>query len=263
MRIEALERDQAPMFLQSEAPDSQFLYARMAETTYAALGVRAGARVLDVAAGVGRDALALAGRGVRVVGVEPSRVLTQLVDYLAEREGWPDHRALCTRVRAFGEALPFGSDTFDAAFCKGSLDHFDDPAGCIAEMARVTRGNGRVVLTVANMDSLSLRLARLPRPLRPHPRIDRPGRRHYDAPADHITRYDARLLRSHAERYIHVEQWLGVSILWGVRRWSTHLTSLSETSALAWLRRADGCARAFPSLADVIVVAGRPRRART
>jgi ubiquinone/menaquinone biosynthesis C-methylase UbiE len=79
-----------------------------------------------------------------------------LARLLAERDG--GRRA--HDVRAWGDALPFATGSFDAVFCKGALDHFDAPSAAIAEMARVTRSNGRVVLAIANFDSLACRVAR-------------------------------------------------------------------------------------------------------
>ncbi len=44
------------------------------------------------------------------------------------------------------ENLPFKDDTFDAAISAGSIEYWPDPQKGIAEMARVTRSGGRVVV---------------------------------------------------------------------------------------------------------------------
>ena len=49
--------------------------------------------------------------------------------------------------------MPFASGSFDAVICKGAIDHFDRPGVALAEMARVTRRDGRVVLAIANFES--------------------------------------------------------------------------------------------------------------
>ena len=44
------------------------------------------------------------------------------------------------------EALPFVDESFDIVFCRSSLHHFADPKRAVAEMVRVCRIGGRVVL---------------------------------------------------------------------------------------------------------------------
>ena len=44
-------------------------------------------------------------------------------------------------------ALPFVDSSFDLVVCRVSLHHFADPAGPLAEMARVCRPDGRVVIS--------------------------------------------------------------------------------------------------------------------
>jgi SAM-dependent methyltransferase len=164
-------------------------------------------------------------------------------------------------VRAWSEALPFRSDSFDGAFCKGSLDHFDDPVACIAETARVTRPGGHVVFAVANFESLGCRILRgLDGLKRVLGQGSTSGRRHYDVPSDHFTRYDGDLLRTQLERHLVLQSWVGVSLLWGVRGWAALLDRLPGPFAQALLRVADRIARAVPGWADVIVATGRPRR---
>lgn len=53
-------------------------------------------------------------------------------------------------VQVFGDArrLPFGDATFDTVASFEVLEHIDTPEQVVAEMARVTRPGGRVLLTV-------------------------------------------------------------------------------------------------------------------
>jgi SAM-dependent methyltransferase len=76
-----------------------------------ALGLSPGDRVLDVGCGPGRHALALARRGVTVVGVDRSRDFVALGAAAAAAEGLPVHFAVLD-VRT----LAFEGD-FDAAIC--------------------------------------------------------------------------------------------------------------------------------------------------
>jgi demethylmenaquinone methyltransferase/2-methoxy-6-polyprenyl-1,4-benzoquinol methylase len=209
-----------------------------------------------VASGFGQDSIELTRRGVWAVGAEPSSRMTALARMQAEKNPGRDP----WWVRSWADALPFSDDSFDGAICKGALDHFDRPDTAIAEMARVTRPGGRVVLAVANFDSFSCRAARgidaiqegwLKRAL---PR----GRRHYDVPSDHFTRYELDLMREHASRSLVLEVVLGISMAWGLPGWSRSVDRLPDRLAQATLEMLDGLARRLPGLSDVVILAGRP-----
>jgi SAM-dependent methyltransferase len=238
--------------------DSEFLFARMTEATLARAAPGAGGRVLDVASGFGQDALALAARGAHVVGAEPSARMTGWARLQsAKAPGRPPRW-----VRGWGDALPFADGVFDAVFCKGALDHFDRPDLAIAEMARVAKPEGRVVLAIANFESLACRAARGADDLREGwlGRATSRGRRHYDVPADHFTRYDLALMREQAERSLVLESTLGISLAWGLPGWTRSAEKLPAAVTGLALRALDGLARLLPGYADVVVLSGRPRR---
>ena len=247
VRVVDLDRDMSDVIPTGASADSAHLFERMTERTLRAASAVPGARVLDAAGGLGQDSRELAGRGVRVVCVEPSRRMSALGRQLGE-----SGPAGVSWARAWCEALPFRDDSFDASICKGALDHFDDPLACIAEMARVTRPGGRVVFAVANFESLACRLGR---------RFGAAGsgRAGHHVPSDHFTRYDPELLREQLSRHLRLRHWEGVSLLWGVRGWARLLEKLGPRQRRAWLRTADAAARRVPALADVIVAAGTPR----
>ena len=258
MRVVDLDRDMRDVIPTGATRDSEFLFARMTERTLAATRAGTGLRVLDVASGAGQDAAALAARGAFAVAAEPSARMVGLARLLAERDGGPRARD----VRAWGDALPFATGSFDAVFCKGALDHFDAPEAAIAEMARVTRREGRVVLAIANFDSLACRVARLSDQVKEEwlGHTPRPGRRHYDVPHDHFTRYDPGLMREQADAHLHLELVQGVSLAWGLPGWSRAVSRLPEHVSSLALRALDQLATRWPEAADVLVLAGRPRR---
>jgi SAM-dependent methyltransferase len=165
-------------------------------------------------------------------------------------------------VRAWSDALPFADASFDAVVCKGALDHFDRPELAIAEMARVTRSDGQVVLAVANFASLACRVAQWVDQGRERVlgRAVSRGRRHYDVPADHFTRFELTLLRTQAERQLRIERIEGISLAWGLPAWTRSVGRLPEGVAQRVLEGLDGLARRLPALADVILLVGRPRR---
>lgn len=259
VRVVDLDRDHSAVFPVGMEPDSEFLYERMRQVTYDALRVGPGDRVVDSAAGLGHDGQNLAARGVRVINVEPSRSMGELVALVAEKQQWKDYGPLTTRARAWSEALPLRSGSLDAAFCKGSIDHFDDPERAIAEMARVTRQDGRVVVAVANFESLGCRLLQWRDRFRG--RRQAVARKHYHVPSDHFTRFDLPLIREQLERHVEIEEVTGVSTLWGVPSWAVLLKRLPESWGGVLLRAADRLARLRPAWADIVVVAGRPRAA--
>ena len=258
VRVVDLDRDMSDVIPTGTTRDSQYLFERMTERTLALAQPGPGRRILDCASGFGQDALALAGQGAFVVGAEPSERMTgwaRLVSAKAEGPvpGW---------VRAWSHRLPFATGSFDAVLCKGAIDHFDRPARAIEEMARVARPQGRVILAIANFESLACRAARaidaaqegllgrrLPR-----------GRRHYDVPADHFTRYDLGLMREQASRFVEIDHVEGISLLWGLPAWTRAVEGLPAGAASRLVRAADRIARRAPQLADVVLLAGRPRR---
>ena len=265
MRVVDLDRDMSDVIPTGTSLDSEFLFERMTQATLALAEAQRGRRVLDVASGVGQDSAALAARGAFVVGAEPSARMTGMARLLAERAraGEAGEGASAPlQVRTWSDGLPFATGSFDAAICKGAIDHFDRPEQAIAEMARVTKRDGRVVLAIANFESLACRLGRGVDAWR-QDTLGRPfvrGRRTYDCPSDHFTRYELELMREQAEPHLELEIVQGVSLGWGAPGWSRGVARLPATVAMRVLQALDGCARRWPTLADVVVLAGRPRR---
>jgi ubiquinone/menaquinone biosynthesis C-methylase UbiE len=96
---------------------------------------RPGERVLDVACGPGIVTEALEQAGLLAFGVDLTRAM---IVEAASREG--------RYVRGNVGRLPFRDASFDAAVCRNSFHHFEHPESVMAEMARVVRDGGRVVI---------------------------------------------------------------------------------------------------------------------
>jgi SAM-dependent methyltransferase len=261
MRVVDLDRDMRDVIPTGTTRDSEFLFERMTRRTIDLARPAAGRRVLDVASGFGQDAVAMAQRGAWAVGAEPSARMTAL----AAMEGAKHDGPKLGWIRAWSDALPFADDSFDGVICKGAIDHFDRPLRAIAEMARVTRPEGSVVLAIANFDSLSCRFARGTDELREGwlGLPTRRGRRHYDVPSDHFTRYELDLMREQTSRHLELEVVEGISLAWGLPSWTRSVGRLPEAVAQAALEGLDWLARRLPALSDVVVLAGRPRSAST
>jgi SAM-dependent methyltransferase len=94
--------------------------------------------VLDAACGTGRYSAYLAGRGHRVIGVDRSpAMLAKARDKLPESEFREGDL----------EALPVESGSVDAAVCALALVHLPEIGRAIAELARVVRPGGRVIIS--------------------------------------------------------------------------------------------------------------------
>lgn len=103
-----------------------------------------GSLCLDVACGTGNYALALAGSGVQIVGVDLSRTMLSAA------------RAKCNLLRmavADAVALPFPAASFQAAVCILAVHHFGDPTRVFAEVRRVMR-SGRFVVFTATAEQM-------------------------------------------------------------------------------------------------------------
>jgi SAM-dependent methyltransferase len=261
MRVVDLDRDMSDVIPTGTTRDSQLLFERMTEVTLAMAEPGPGRRILDVASGFGQDSIELAKRGADVVGAEPSARMTAWAKLVSAKASG----RLPTWVRGWSDALPFASSSFDAAICKGAIDHFDRPELAIAEMARVTKPDGSVVLAIANFDSLACKLARAQDTLAElwSGAAPRRGRRHYDVPADHFTRYDLGLMREQAARSLDLVRVVGISLGWGFGPWTRTAERLPRSLAFRALQALDALAFRSPSLADVVVLVGRPRSLHT
>lgn len=105
------------------------------------VGPVTGLRVLDVGCGDGQLALALARAGARVSAVDTDpRMLT------AARRCFEASAVEAELSEADAQALPFESKSFDVVTAVTVLCFVDEPERAVAEMARVLRPGGRLVI---------------------------------------------------------------------------------------------------------------------
>ena len=147
------------------------------QRTYSWMHLQPGDAVLDVGCGPGTDTIALAevvGPTGRVVGVDADAAMIAEAERRAEQAGCS---AWCSHQQADAMALPWQTATFDACRSERLFQHLPHPAGALAEMARVTKPGGWVVVWDVDWGTLSI-----------------------DTPEVEMER---RLVRAHAERLVN------------------------------------------------------------
>lgn len=114
----------------------------MAEHALGRVGLRAGMRFLDVAAGSGALSIPAARLGARVVAADISPTMIERLEARALAEGLSH---LEGRVMD-GHALDLEDDTFDIAGSQNGVSLFPDLMRGLRELVRVTKPGGRVML---------------------------------------------------------------------------------------------------------------------
>ena len=126
--------------------------AEWKERSLALLEPRPGAVLVDVGCGTGDDALALAARvvpGGRVIGVDASAAMVEAARARADAAG------LAVEFRV-GDVrrLDLPDAAVDGCRAERVLQHLDHPGAAIAEMARVLRPGGRLVVAEPDWGTL-------------------------------------------------------------------------------------------------------------
>ena len=122
------------------SPVVRFIEIRRVRALLEQLDAHAGHKVLEV--GVGAGNILEQVRGCDLYGIDISEYI---IEKAKRRLG---DRA--TILRADGEDLPFEDATFDRVYCSEVLEHVIDPKKVVAEMRRVVRDDGTVVVSVPN-----------------------------------------------------------------------------------------------------------------
>lgn len=102
-------------------------------------------KVLDLACGTGDSTIAIA-RGLpraKVTGLDLSEGMLKVMEGKVEKEGLGDR---ITAVRGDGENLPFSESSFDRVAIAFGIRNFQNREQGLAEMLRVLRPGGRLVV---------------------------------------------------------------------------------------------------------------------
>jgi SAM-dependent methyltransferase len=140
--------------------------------------VGAGERVLDLGCGDGAFAAALVAAGAEVDAADVAE------EALRRARG----RAPGARVRLVGEGepLPYPEDAFDVVWLGETLEHVADVAGLLAEVRRVLRWGGTLLVTTPDQPRVAVALEAL---------RGRPLEARLDPRSDHLRFFTARTLR--------------------------------------------------------------------
>ncbi len=236
--------------------DSDFVFRMMGPRTIQAVSPSAKETVLDVACGMGIEVVSMARKGVRVVGVDASKIMTSKA-----RRYVSDCGVEADIVRGASECLPFRDGAVDALICKGALDHFHYPRRSICEFARVLKPGGRAVISVANMESLGFKLARF---------LDALGlsglregeKRPWDMPEDHTIKVDYKILKAYTQGVLKADHVEGLSLLWSFPHWGDLLDRMPKKISDFILNLLDSIAKRIPVISDIIIFRGEPEKNR-
>ncbi|WP_083527996.1 demethylmenaquinone methyltransferase [Curtobacterium ammoniigenes] len=115
--------------------------------TVRAIDPQPGEKVLDIAAGTGTSSAAIAKRGATVTALDLSEGMLEV-----GRSRHPEIEF----VHGDAESLPFPDDTFDAVTISFGLRNVNDPIQALAEMVRVLKPGGRLVVCEFSTPPLAL-----------------------------------------------------------------------------------------------------------
>ena len=118
-----------------------FFTSAVRERALAVAGVAPGTLAADLGAGTGYMTEALLAAGARVIAVDAS---PSMLDALAAK--FPPPAEVERRVGA-AEALPLADASVESAFANMLLHHVEEPPAVLAEMARIVKPGGALVVT--------------------------------------------------------------------------------------------------------------------
>ncbi len=135
-------RDEFSRQAETMAPAAVFTDEGILARIREAASLMPGSRVLDLACGPGIVSEALAHQAGAVVAYDITPTMLTRARRRCAEAGLTNVQCILGQA----EALPFADETFDVVVNRSALHHFPRPAMALAEMARVTRSAGRIVI---------------------------------------------------------------------------------------------------------------------
>jgi SAM-dependent methyltransferase len=232
-----------------------FFYLRRTEEAVIEAAGRIGpagenrARLLDVGCGLGTQAAKLWLRGWEAHGIDASESMLRLGQWRS-----PVVHKSVRMVRGVAESLPFQDSSFDLVMCQGAMDHFADPRQFVREAARLLKPGGRLIIALANYESLSCRIGHALHSLMGLIGVVTPARyRFWGIPEDHTFKGSYRLMKGLTRGRLRLVKMYGASLFLFLPPWRGLLELLSFPAAFATFRVMDRLAHRFPIAADVVI----------
>jgi len=115
---------------------------------------------LDAGCGIGDHSLRIARQGYRCVGIDLSETVLRTARREAALSGLTSRTSFVCQAL---EELAFRDDTFDAVHCRGVLMHVPQWEKALANLCRVLKPGGRIVILEGNHRSLEMAIVLLVR----------------------------------------------------------------------------------------------------
>lgn len=115
----------------------------VSDAVVAMVGPRPGERVVDLGAGMGPATLEAARGGAHVVAVDPTSFMRRILKLRLLANAQRSH---ITVLDGAAESLPIEAGSIDALWTVNTVHHWTSVASAVAEMRRVLRPGGRVIL---------------------------------------------------------------------------------------------------------------------
>jgi ubiquinone/menaquinone biosynthesis C-methylase UbiE len=129
--------------------------APLKQSSYQAMHIQLGHKVLDVGCGAAVDTIALSdkvGPLGAVVGIDSDEDMVFAANVASQKAGKDN----IVHALGVGENLPFPDDYFDSCRCERVFLHQVDPQKILEEMIRVTNKNGWIVVADADFNTMSI-----------------------------------------------------------------------------------------------------------
>ena len=108
-----------------------------------------GKLVLEIGCGAGIDSAEFARNGAKVASTDLTRAGTELTRDLLKESGLPS-----AVIQSDAKTLPFKNEAFDCVYSFGVLHHIPDVETALAEIHRVLKPGGRLMVMLYHRDSL-------------------------------------------------------------------------------------------------------------